>query len=112
MQRETGVRVTADNPTAIVCGTNIFLGVKPAVVFAGDQGKRGALRGKLVISLAAGIRLASMEAFADARFLRVMTNTPSAMARAATALAPGARTTEADVAQVTEIFGAIGVVVR
>ncbi len=112
MQRETGVRVTADNATAIGAAQTILLGVKPAVVLPVIKENAEALRGKLVISLAAGIRLSSMEALADARFLRVMTNTPSAIARAATALAPGTRTTEADVARVTGIFRAIGVVVR
>ena len=112
MQRETGVRVTADNATAIGAALTILLGVKPAVVLPVIKENAEALRGKLVISLAAGIRLSSMEALADARFLRVMTNTPSAIARAATALAPGTRTTEEDVARVTGIFRAIGVVVR
>jgi len=112
LQRETGVRVTADNATAIGAAQTILLGVKPAVVLPVIKENAEALRGKLVISLAAGIRLSSMEALADARFLRVMTNTPSAIARAATALAPGTRTTEEDVARVTGIFRAIGVVVR
>jgi pyrroline-5-carboxylate reductase len=112
LQRETGVRVTDDNAVAIGAAQTILLGLKPAIVLPVIRENAEALRGKLVISLAAGIRLASMEALADARFLRVMTNTPSAIARAATALAPGTRATEEDVARVTEIFRAVGVVVR
>jgi pyrroline-5-carboxylate reductase len=41
-----------------------------------------------------------------------MTNTPSAVCRAATALAKSGRSTEADVAVAREIFGAIGAVVE
>ncbi len=112
LARETGVNVTADNLTVVrACGT-ILLGVKPTVVLPVIQELGDALRDKLVISLAAGIRLTSMEALAEARFLRVMTNTPSAIGCGATAFAPGHRSTEADIARVTEIFRAIGLVVR
>ncbi|MFL6540870.1 MAG: pyrroline-5-carboxylate reductase family protein, partial [Chthoniobacterales bacterium] len=61
-------------------------------------------------SLAAGIRLASMEELAEARFLRALTNTPSAVCQGATALARGARATDADVELLTKIFTAIGIV--
>ncbi len=112
LQRETGIRVTADNAAIVAAADIIFLGVKPTVVLPVIRESAEQLRGKLVISLAAGIRLASMEELAEARFLRVMTNTPSAIGRGATAFAPGRRSTEADMARVTEIFSAIGVVVR
>jgi pyrroline-5-carboxylate reductase len=112
LQTETGIRVTASNAKVVAAAEIIFIGVKPTVVLPVIQETAAALRDKLVISLAAGIRLVSMEKLADARFLRVMTNTPSAIGRGATALAPGARSTDADIALVTEIFGAIGVVVR
>jgi pyrroline-5-carboxylate reductase len=71
-----------------------------------------ALNGKLVISLAAGVRLESMEAVAPARFMRVMTNTPSAICRGASAIAPGVRTTEKDLAKAEDVFTAVGIVVR
>jgi pyrroline-5-carboxylate reductase len=112
LARETGVNVTADNLAVVRASGTILLGVKPAIVLPVIRELGDALRDKLVISLAAGIRLTSMEALADARFLRVMTNTPSAIGRGASALAPGSRSTDADVARVTEIFRAIGVVVR
>jgi pyrroline-5-carboxylate reductase len=70
------------------------------------------LEGKLIISLAAGVRLESMEAVAPARFLRVMTNTPSAICRGASAIAPGVRTTEKDLTEAEDIFTAVGIVVR
>src|SRR6187401_934208 len=55
LQHETGVRVTADNAAAIGAARTILLGVKPAVVLPVIQENAEALRGKLVISLAAGI---------------------------------------------------------
>ncbi|MDQ6655086.1 MAG: pyrroline-5-carboxylate reductase [Verrucomicrobiota bacterium] len=109
---ETGIRVTADNAEVVAAAETILIGVKPTVVLPVIREAAEALRGKLVISLAAGIRIASMEELADARFLRAMTNTPSAIGRGATAFAPGSRSTEADLARVTEIFRAIGTVAR
>jgi pyrroline-5-carboxylate reductase len=88
----------------------ILIGVKPGVVLAVVGGLGKAIEGKLVISLAAGVRVASMEAKGPARFMRAMTNTPAAVCQAATALARGARTSEADLARAREIFSAIGFV--
>ncbi|CAN5642620.1 pyrroline-5-carboxylate reductase [soil metagenome] len=110
LQRETGIRVTAANTDVVEAADIIFIGVKPTVVLPVIQETGAAIRHKLVISLAAGIRLSRMEELADARFLRVMTNTPSAIGRGATAFAPGSRSTDADIALVTQIFSAIGAV--
>ena len=67
---------------------------------------------KLVISLAAGIRIDAMESAAGARFVRALTNTPSAICRAATGFARGSRTTEPDAEAVRSIFEAVGVAVE
>ena len=53
-----------------------------------------------------------MEAASAARFMRVMTNIPSALGAGASALARGARTTEQDVEQVRAMFRSIGVIVE
>ncbi|MBA3881775.1 MAG: pyrroline-5-carboxylate reductase [Chthoniobacterales bacterium] len=112
LQAETGIRVTTSNAEVVAAADTILIGVKPTVVLPVIKETAPAIRDKLVISLAAGIRLSSMEELADARFLRVMTNTPSAIGRGASALAPGARSTAEDIACAAGIFGAIGVVVR
>jgi pyrroline-5-carboxylate reductase len=111
-EREVGICVTADNLEVARSASVILVGVKPGVVLPVIRGAAPALSGKLVISLAAGTRLASMEAESDARFMRVMTNIPSALGEGASALARGARTTEQDVEQTRAIFGAIGVIVE
>ena len=112
LARETGINVTADNRAVVRASGTILLGLKPAVLLSVINEIADTLHGKLVISLAAGIRLAHMETLADARFLRVMTNTPSAIGRGATAFAPGARTTMEDLTQTRKIFGAIGVALQ
>lgn len=111
LSTELGIRVTADNAEVARAADIIFLGVKPGVVLDVVRENADVLRDKLVVSLAAGIRLTSMEEVAAARFLRAMTNTPSTICRAATAVARGRRSTDADVQRVLEVFRAIGVAV-
>lgn len=111
LENETRIRVTKNNPDVIEATDTIFLGLKPTVVLPVITELAPLLREKLVISLAAGIRLVSMEEKADARFLRVMTNTPAAICQAASALARGSRSTDDDIRRLTTLLEAIGVVV-
>ncbi|MBA2434283.1 MAG: pyrroline-5-carboxylate reductase [Chthoniobacterales bacterium] len=107
---EVGISVTADNAEVAAKAEVILIGVKPGVVLQVIEQLAAAIDGKLVISLAAGIRVASMEGKSKARFMRAMTNTPAAVCEAATAVARGARTTEMDLARAREIFSAVGFV--
>ncbi len=67
----------------------------------------------LVISIAAGITTAAMEAVlpAGTRVLRVMPNTPSLVGVGASAIAPGEAATDADLAWALSMFEAVGVAV-
>ncbi len=114
MQTETGIAVTADNlEVARIGGDDPDRRKAWRRVAGRPRDLAAALEGKLVISLAAGVRLESMEAVAPARFMRVMTNTPSAICRGATAIAPGARTTDGRFgSQPEDIFNAMGVAVE
>lgn len=112
LEAETGICVTVDNLEVARTADTIFVGVKPSVVLPVLREIAAASGNKLVISLAAGVRLSDMEAATGARVLRVMTNTPSAIARGATAFACGSRSTDDDVRRVEQIFGAIGAIVR
>jgi len=110
LQRETGISVTTENAEIVEKAETILLGVKPGMV-ANVVGEIAAqLEDRLVISLAAGVDVRSMEAKANARFMRAMTNTPSAICRAVTAIARGARTTDEDMKIAHNIFASIGVV--
>jgi pyrroline-5-carboxylate reductase len=104
--------VTAENAEVAEFADTILIGVKPGVVLQVVRGLGPVLKDKIVISLAAGVRLEAMEAAAGARFTRALTNTPSAICRAATALARGSRTSDGDFDLARKIFGAIGVVVE
>jgi pyrroline-5-carboxylate reductase len=68
----------------------------------------------LVISIAAGVALAAIEAKlgASVRVVRSMPNTPALVGVGATAIAPGARATDADMHIAEAVFRAVGIVQR
>jgi pyrroline-5-carboxylate reductase len=112
LEHELGVSGTAENAEVAEKSEVIFIGVKPSVVAPVLTQLAPMIERKLVVSLAAGVRIASLEKTAAAHFMRAMTNTPSAICRAATALARGSRTTNSELSAVREIFGTIGAVVE
>ncbi len=112
LRNELGVQVTGDNAELAGKTEQIFLGVKPQMVLPILRELGPALADKLVASFAAGIRIASMEEATPGRVLRVMTNTPSAIGRAATAFAFGTRSTAEDREKIRALFESVGAVVE
>lgn len=113
LSQELGISVTAENMDVIREAQTLFVGVKPALVLSVLRGIADeTANDKMIISLAAGVRCAAMEAATSARVMRAMTNTPSAICRAATAVARGSRTLDEDMELAKQIFGAIGAVVE
>jgi pyrroline-5-carboxylate reductase len=112
LQESIGINVTAENAEVAEKSEILLIGVKPSVVLPVLRDLSPAVTQKMVISLAAGVRLSAMEAVTGARVMRAMTNTPSAICRAATALARGSRTTESDMTSAMKLFEAIGAVVE
>jgi pyrroline-5-carboxylate reductase len=110
--QEAGLAVTMDNQEAARAGEIILIGVKPAVVLTVIREIAPLTEGKLVISLAAGVRVRNMESVSGARLMRAMTNTPTAIGRGATAIARGTRTIPDDLVRARTIFDAIGVTVE
>ena len=112
LQNELGVSIANDNRHLAATAETIFLGVKPQIVLPILREIGGGIEHKLLISLAAGVRIKNIEAVTPARVMRVMTNTPSAIGRAASALAAGCTTTSEDREKVRTIFSAIGIAVE
>jgi pyrroline-5-carboxylate reductase len=112
LEEELGISGTTENAEVAKRAEIIFIAVKPAVVLPVLTEIAPRLERKLVISLAAGVRIHSLEKVATAHFMRAMTNTPSAICRAATALARGGRISNDELSIAREIFGAIGAVVE
>jgi len=89
-----------------------LVAVKPQYVdgVVASLGKAGSPR---LLSVAAGITTASMEAAApECRVVRCMPNTPALVGQGASAIAGGSQTTEADLDWAESILSAVGLVVR
>jgi pyrroline-5-carboxylate reductase len=85
--------------------------VKPQEAALAIQQAGAALEGKLLISIAAGLSLATLEKMAPkCRVIRAMPNTPAIIGRAATAYTGGANATQADKDCAEAIFASVGVV--
>jgi pyrroline-5-carboxylate reductase len=110
--RTTGGQATADNLEVAAAADVIFLAVKPQqmpTVLADLHGRIGP--GKLVVSIAAGIRLAVLaEGLGpEVPLVRVMPNTPCLVGKGASAYCLGERATPQDGDLVRQMLNAIGV---
>jgi pyrroline-5-carboxylate reductase len=108
-----GIETTQDNLEA--CASQVVvLSVKPQVFPALLPELAPHLNeDKLVISIAAGVPLAAIEArLPGARVIRAMPNTPALVSAGATALARGTRATAADVQLASAIFASVGRIVE
>jgi pyrroline-5-carboxylate reductase len=106
-----GMRTSADNLEAAKLCSAALLCLKPqhmAGVLDNDA-MRGALEGKPVISIAAGVRLAQLGAWLPkSALIRAMPNTPAVIGEGMTVLARGKGVSDAQVALALEIFKAVG----
>jgi len=105
------VRTTGDNLKAVAASDIIIYAVKPQIMAATLTETAAKLNAdKLVISIAAGVPLAAMEACIgkDLRLVRVMPNIAAFVKEAATAIAAGSHATKEDVELTMQIFNSIG----
>jgi pyrroline-5-carboxylate reductase len=112
LAKETGVNVTTDNAGAATNARIVLVAVKPGVVPAAlAEIKPVFTKGHLLLSIAAGVTLAKLEAGlpAGARVIRAMPNTPALVGCGAAGFAPGAAATAADVALAQKLLSAVGI---
>ena len=105
------VRTTTNNLKAVDEADIVIYAVKPQIMAATLTKTAAKLdMSKLVISIAAGVPLAAMEACVskDLRLIRVMPNIAAAVKESATAIAAGGHATKDDVRLAMEIFNSIG----
>ena len=109
-----GVNADADNAGVAANSDVIMLCVKPNDALDALQAGREQLAGKLIISILAGVKLATLQKAAGdkARIVRVMPNTPALIHKGAAAYAPGHSATDADSAVTEKIFSSVGTVFR
>src|SRR2546430_2155479 len=109
--KEVGAKTTAFNPDVVKFADVLVLAVKPDQVSGVLAEIREHFTEKhLLISIAAGVPLARLEAGlgAGARLIRVMPNTPALVGASATAFAPGKSALPEDAALAQKLFNAVG----
>jgi pyrroline-5-carboxylate reductase len=107
-----GIFVTGDNLVLAARVDILVLAVKPQIMRKVLDQVASAIRpGTLVISVAAGVPVAAIEARlpAGTRVIRTMPNTPALVDAGATAISKGSHATDADLAAAKAIFDAVGV---
>lgn len=113
VEKALGVRVGVDNAAAARTADVIVVGTKPKDLIGLLQQLReaGALdHGPLVVSIAAGVNLARIDAELPegARAVRAMPNTPCLVGQGVTVLSRGRGATDADLALVSAVFANLG----
>jgi len=112
--REYGVRAVDYQTLWKECAA-LILAVKPYQVKEVLNLGRGHWRpGQLIISIAAGIKLVSIETVTDNLLpvIRVMPNTPCLIGQGITAVAVGSKATDADVDIAMRIFNSLGTTIK
>jgi len=110
--QELGIRATADNLDLCNFADIVILAVKPQIVDAvAREIAKKIGNGKLLVSVAAGVPLARIEAQLEpgARVVRVMPNIPCVVGAGAAGYAGGAHATAADLEKVGAILNSFGV---
>ena len=110
--KATGAAV-GETPAGLAGSEVILLCTKPADV-AAALAEAASDQPRLVISIAAGVTLASLEAAAPGNFrmIRAMPNTPALVGHGAAAYCLGSRATFEDAVTAQALLGAVGLVVQ
>jgi pyrroline-5-carboxylate reductase len=113
-QSGRGVRVVPSSAWAVADAEVVVVAVKPAdVAGALEQAAPSLGERTLVMSIAAGVTIARLEAAAPGRpVVRAMPNTPALIGRAATAIAAGRLADDSHLALAERVLGSVGTVVR
>ncbi|MBI2170338.1 MAG: pyrroline-5-carboxylate reductase [Actinobacteria bacterium] len=114
VERFPGLAVVPDGASAVAGAETVVVAVKPDDV-ADALGAAAPALGPaaLVLSIAAGVRIAELERLAPGNpVVRVMPNTPALVGKGAAAIAPGSHATDSHLDRAEDILGAVGIVVR
>lgn len=110
--QEFGIETGGDNGQLVEASDILVVCVKPGAVvpMLSALPAAAAPDSKLWISIAAGVRIATLErALGPAsRVVRVMSNTPALIGEGASVLSPNSRTSDADRAAADALFSAVG----
>jgi pyrroline-5-carboxylate reductase len=108
------VRVVPSPAWAVADADVVVVAVKPGDVPASLAAAESSLHSDtLVLSIAAGVKIATLEALAPGRpVVRAMPNTPALVRLGASAIAPGRHAGDQHLDVAAQLLGAVGIVVR
>jgi pyrroline-5-carboxylate reductase len=109
------IRIVENSAEAAAWGDVVILAIKPQQATSVLTSLERTLGpDKLIVSIMAGVRTASIEEALETgtRVVRVMPNTPALVGKGATAICPGRKATTIDLDRVETIFAQTGLVVR
>ena len=112
IKKNLGVNVTASNKDVVNEAKVIVLAVKPNVVATVlDELKPSLTKDHLVVSIAAGVKISSIESHLNegVRVIRVMPNQPCLVSASASAFALGTYAGDDDKALVQKMLEAVGI---
>lgn len=113
MASALGGRIAPDNATLVAESEVVLLCTKPQG-FDGMLAELGKSADRLLLSIAAGVRIATIESGTSHRHrvIRVMPNTPALVGKGAAAYALGSRATESDAEIANSLLSAVGYACR
>jgi len=108
----TGIKVkTKDLKTLLEQADTVIIAVKPQHIEKALSVNSALFENKLIISIAAGIKIAKLQEITKAkRVIRVMPNTPALVGEAASAWCASKQLTEKDIELINKILSSIGIV--
>lgn len=107
----TSARAVASNADAVAAADVVVLCVKPLDALKALQESGANWRGKLLVSVATGVKIASLrDAAPGSRVIRAMPNTAAMVGKSATAIAADETASHDDLATAEKIFNAVGAV--
>lgn len=109
LQQQYGVQVTDSNSQAVEQADWVVLAVKPQLMAQVCQPLKAVIRGKAVISIAAGIRVQALKHWlGQVRLVRTMPNTPALLGLGMTGLYAEPGLSSDDKAQAQAILSSVG----
>ena len=108
--KATGIEVHTGSPDKILAKAAIvIIAVKPQQIADALLGKSALLKDKLIISIAAGIKIATLKTITGgSRIVRVMPNTPALIGQGISAYSTADKVSAKDIIETEKILGAVG----
>lgn len=105
----SAARVSVDNAAIARQCDVVFIATKPQQLGSALAGLQEATQKKLVVSIAAGVKLSALDAaLPTARLVRVMPNTPCLIGQSASGYCLGPRANSSDSQLISQLLGSVG----